>query len=191
MSKEEREIKQTGRQKKERDLFGAEKEQFLAGKPSRMIWWLVMIYLIPFMFFAGGGLAILGGTLRTIMHEASRTDSSFGEAILFHLSIMERRELVLMFVGTMLIPACYLPTILRMSHRIVLEENGLVFRDSLRREHKIIYAEIISYKFRGGKQGGVAIHTHDGKYFFYGDMTGWKYLCDEIKLKVGEDKEVK
>ena len=77
-----------------------------------------------------------------------------------------------------------------MPREIVLEENGFRFRRFLQKECSVSYADVLSYSFYGRGTLSIIVNTHDGKYSFYIDVRRFKFLLDELKIKVGEDKEL-
>ena len=150
-----------------------EEAAYLAGKPIRMRWWVMFFYLIPFVGLVG----IIFGPL---ISESIRTGAPLGELV--------SPEAILFVVVVACV--CILPIAMRMSRTVVIEQDGLLYQDSFREKHVIPYDSITSYTFRGGRPGGIAVKTSEKEYFFHNDLVGYKYLCEEIMRKVGEDKEV-
>jgi len=149
----------------------ANKAAYLAGKPIRMHWWMLVLYVIPLLFLAW---LILEPVIYDNIH--------FGAPI--------PRETIFLLVGILCI--FLLPPITRMARRVILEENGLVFRDVFRKWHKIAYSDIVAYTVSAGRAEGITVQTSNGKkYAWHADLAGYRYLCEEIKGRVGADKEVK
>ena len=144
---------------------------YLAGKPMRIRWWIMLLYMLPLLVLVGfvfGNFVIRGisdGGLRLLI----------------------RREAI-PIIGFACFPALF--AAMRMSQMVVIKENGLFVRDYLGRTYNISYFAIISYKICGYPEG-IAICTYGKEHYFRSDLAGYIYLRDEIKRKVGADKEVK
>ena len=56
----------------------------------------------------------------------------------------------------------------------------------------MLYVDIVAYTFSTSYAEGITVKTICGKkYGWRADLVGYRYLCEEIKSRVGEDKEVK
>lgn len=157
----------------------SKKAEYLAGKPIRVNWWVLLLHMLLWIAVAG----VIYGPL---IYRGIR------EGIPFEIPILQ--------IGTLAPPWDFLLLIvffltmlhlaIQMSRMVVLKKDGLFYRDALRRKHKIPYADITSYAFYKGRRTGIAVETSDKKYFFHSNLVGYEYLCEEIILKVGEDKKV-
>ena len=160
------------------EKYLARKAEYLAGKPIRMRWWVMLLYMTPWIFFAG----VFWGP---IIHDSVRAGIPLG-------AIFQQLELRVHLSLWVLACVFVLPPAMRMlSKMVIIEESGLYYRDSLRRKHIIPYTSITSYTIHTGYAEGISIQTSDKKHYFGVDMVGYTYLRDEIKLRVGEDKEEK
>ena len=140
---------------------------YLAGKPMRIRWWVLLLYMILPIAIAG---FVFGDF---IIHGTMPLERLMGWEIFFG-------------IGLFCLPTLFIT--MRMSQMIIIKDNGLFFRDSFRREHVIPYASIIAYT---NSSDGIAVETYDKRYFFRVELSGHIYLCNEIKRRVGEDREVK
>ena len=143
--------------------------EYLAGKPIRIRWWVLLLYMIPPTGIAG----FLFGNF--IINGAIPFEGLRAWEILLTLGLL-----------------CY-PTVLaamRTRQMIVIEKNGLFVRDYFGRTYNIPYFAIRSYAILKNYGEGVVIHAHGKKHYFRSDLAGYTYLRDEIKRKVGEEKEV-
>ena len=149
------------------------KQAYLAGKPIRMHWWVCLLYMIPWALVFGAGFG-------PVVYESIRTGLPTG--------ILISPWPVVLLGGYF----CWfvVEKVRRIPQIVVLEKDGLYFRASLLREDTIRYADITSYTLHPGRPGGMSVRTFDGKrHFFHRDLVGWIYLYEEIKSKVGEDKQ--
>ncbi|MCL2842524.1 MAG: hypothetical protein FWE28_03530 [Oscillospiraceae bacterium] len=180
MSKKEFEPKKQ-ENKRERNEFDKysnkytrKRDDYLAGKPFRMHWGMLLFYIVPWILLFG---------------------VVYGRLIYHGIQVGIPLETLLLRWEVLPLPviACSVALLLftRMPRKIILEEDGFLFRQLLKKEHKILYVDIISYTFFSSGTLGISIKTCNQKHSFLIDFVRFEYLRDELKLKVGEDKEVK
>ena len=160
------------------DLQNAKQQtEHLTGKPIPMRWWGPFLLMPPWLF-------LVGVTFGTIMHISTRTDIPIGTFI----SLPGILSFVGLFFFALLIGMWLTP------RSVVLEKSGLIYQNWLQQETVILYTEIESYTFNRGLRAiraGIVIRTPHGRgYIFLDGLTGSFYLRDEIRRKVGADKEV-
>lgn len=180
MSKEEKEQKQHKFDKYENPSlrkFEKEKAEYLAGKPFRMRWRTLLSYIVAIAVF-------IGAPFRSFIYNGVRTDIPLREFPIGEL-LLQWEVLLFLGFGFLLI----LLLITRMPRKIILEEDGFRFQRFLKKECNILYTDVISYTFYGRGTQGIVINTYNKKYSFHIDFRRFKFLQDELKLKVGKDKE--
>ena len=146
---------------------------YLAGKPIRMRWWIMPFYMV---------LPLL------LVFLFIRSIADYGFRVFIRGEIF---PIILFFFSIAFLYITVVFLAKQIFRMVIIEEDGLLYRDSLKRVHKIPYAAIVSYTIIGGQSGGMGISTNEKNYFLPNSFVGFTYLCNQIRRKVGEDKEVR
>ena len=143
---------------------------YLAGKPIRIRWWTLLLYMIPCKVF------IVFILYDLIVRDITPFEGLARWEIFFGLAIFN-------------FPALF--AAMRMLQMVVIKENGLFVRDCLGKTHNIPYFAIKSYAIDISRpSAGITIYAYGKKHYFRFDLAGYKYLRDEVRRRVGADKEV-